>query len=60
MFDSKNMMAASDPKQGRYLTASAMFRGNVQTKDVEDHILSILQKNSAYFVEWIPHNIKTR
>merc|ERR1711973_817439 len=26
MFDAKNMMCASDPRHGRYLTASAMFR----------------------------------
>jgi len=26
MFDPKNMMCASDPRQGRYLTAAAMFR----------------------------------
>jgi tubulin beta len=59
MFDSKNMMAASDPRHGRYLTASAVFRGKIATKDVEDQMLNILQKNSSYFVEWIPHNIKT-
>ena len=29
MFDAKNMMAASDPRHGRYLTASAMFRGRM-------------------------------
>src|SRR5437763_5989328 len=28
MFDSKNTMAASDPRHGRYLTVSAIFRGN--------------------------------
>merc|ERR1711930_17215 len=26
MFDAKNMMCASDPRHGRYLTASCMFR----------------------------------
>lgn len=28
MFDSKNMMAACDPRHGRYLTVAAVFRGN--------------------------------
>ncbi|EMP37263.1 Tubulin beta chain [Chelonia mydas] len=37
MFDAKNMMAACDPRHGRYLT----------------------NKNSSYFVEWIPNNVKT-
>jgi tubulin beta len=59
MFDAKNMMAACDPRQGRYLTASAMFRGKMATKEVEDSMLNVRQKNSSFFVEWIPHNIKT-
>jgi len=59
MFDSKNMMAACDPRHGKYLTASAMFRGKIPTKEIEDSMLQVKQKNSTYFVEWIPHNIKT-
>ena len=27
IWDAKNMMCAVDPRHGRYLTASAMFRG---------------------------------
>jgi len=59
MFDVKNMMAACDPRQGRYLTASAMFRGKMSTKEVDDQMLTVKNKNSSYFVEWIPHNIKS-
>jgi tubulin beta len=59
MFDDKNMMAACDPRQGRYLTAAAMFRGKCSMKEVEDQMMSIMSKNSSYFVEWIPQNIKT-
>ena len=36
IFQASNMMAAADPRNGRYLTASALFRGQVSTKDVED------------------------
>lgn len=32
MFDSKNMMAACDPRRGRYLTAAAIFRGRMSMK----------------------------
>jgi len=53
------MMAACDIRHGRYLTASAIFRGPVSTKEVDEQMLKVLAKNSAYFVEWIPHNIKT-
>mmetsp|Transcript_21984 Transcript_21984/g.42685 ORF Transcript_21984/g.42685 Transcript_21984/m.42685 type:complete len:451 (+) Transcript_21984:49-1401(+) len=59
MFDAKNMMCASDPRHGRYLTAAAMFRGKMSTKDVDEQMLNIQNKNSSYFVEWIPNNIKS-
>jgi len=59
IFDSKNMMAASDPKHGRYLTASATFRGKMSTKEVDEQMLMIQNKNSSFFVEWIPNNIKS-
>jgi len=59
LFDNRNMMCACDPKHGRYLTASAIFRGQVSTKEVDDQMSSIQNKNSAYFVEWIPNNIKS-
>lgn len=59
MFDSKNMMADCDPREGRYLTAAAYFRGKVSTKEVEDEIRKIHDKNSYQFVEWIPNNTKT-
>ncbi|EDO17234.1 hypothetical protein Kpol_1035p48 [Vanderwaltozyma polyspora DSM 70294] len=59
MFDSKNMMAASDPRNGRYLTVAAFFRGKVSVKEVEDEMLKIQTRNSSYFVEWIPNNVQT-
>ncbi|SGY34377.1 BQ5605_C002g01623 [Microbotryum silenes-dioicae] len=59
MFDAKNMMAASDPRHGRYLTVAAYFRGKVSMKEVEDQMVSIQQKNSQYFVEWIPNNVQS-
>lgn len=59
LFDSKNMMAACDPRHGKYLTVAAMFRGKMSMKEVEDQMLSIQNKNNSYFVEWIPNNVKT-
>jgi len=32
MWDAKNMMCAADPRHGRYLTASALFRGRMSSK----------------------------
>merc|ERR1712233_135417 len=59
MFDAKNMMCAADPRHGRYLTASALFRGKMSTKDVDEQMVNVQNKNSSYFVEWIPNNIKS-
>jgi len=59
MFDAKNMMCAADPRHGRYLTACAMFRGRMSTKEVDEQMLNVQNKNSSYFVEWIPNNIKS-
>ena len=59
MFDAKNMMAACDPRHGRYLTVATMFRGRMSMKEVDEQMLNVQNKNSSYFVEWIPNNVKT-
>ncbi|KAL8682200.1 MAG: hypothetical protein Q9186_001738 [Xanthomendoza sp. 1 TL-2023] len=59
MYDPKNMMAASDFRNGRYLTCAAIFRGKVSMKDVEDQMRNVQNKNASYFVEWIPNNVQT-
>ena len=87
MWDAKNMMCAADPRHGRYLTASAVFRGRVSTREVcslpavnarqraglperlhpdllpslqvDEQLLNVQNKNSSYFVEWIPNNVKS-
>ncbi|CAG8510861.1 8597_t:CDS:2, partial [Racocetra persica] len=59
MFDSRNMMAASDPRHGRYLTVATIFRGRLSTKEIEAQMHTIQTKMSSYFVEWIPSNVKT-
>ncbi|RKP14862.1 alpha-beta tubulin [Piptocephalis cylindrospora] len=59
MFDAKNMMAASDPRHGRYLTVAAIFRGKLSMKEIDHQMVDIHTKNSSYFVEWIPNNIQT-
>ncbi|KID81430.1 tubulin/FtsZ family protein [Metarhizium guizhouense ARSEF 977] len=59
LFDPRNMMAGSNFRNGRFLACSAMFRGKVSMKEVEDQMRNLQQKNSAYFVEWIPNNVQT-
>merc|ERR1712039_895879 len=58
VFDAKNMMAACDPRAGKYMTASVIFRGGVMAKDVDEQVLIMTNRNAQFFVDWIPHNIK--
>ncbi|KAK7253821.1 tubulin-like protein [Aureococcus anophagefferens] len=58
-FDAKNMMCAADPRHGRYLTCSCLFSGRMSTKEVDEQMLNVINKNSSYFVEWIPNNVKS-
>ena len=58
-FDPRNMMAACDPRNGKYLTASLMFRGKIATKEVDEQMLAIQSRQSRYFVNWVPNNIKS-
>ena len=57
-FDAKNMMCAVDPRHGRYLTCAMMFRGKMSSMEVDDQMMKMVNKNSNYFVEWIPNNLK--
>merc|ERR1719456_798424 len=52
------MMCAADPRHGRYLTAAGLFRGRMSSKEVDEQMLNVQSKNSSYFVEWIPNNLK--
>jgi tubulin beta len=59
LFDPAQMMCASDPRQGRYLIASALYRGKVSNSEVDEQLLKVQSKQSKSFVEWIPNNIKS-
>lgn len=58
MFDPNTMMAACNPMHGRYLTVATIYRGLVSTNEVEQVINNTQLRNSSFFVDWIPHNIK--
>ena len=55
VFILQNMMAACDPRHGRYLTVAAIFRGRMSMKEVDEQMLNIQNKNSSYFVEVCLH-----
>uniref|UniRef100_A0A1B0BDV2 Tubulin/FtsZ 2-layer sandwich domain-containing protein n=1 Tax=Glossina palpalis gambiensis TaxID=67801 RepID=A0A1B0BDV2_9MUSC len=52
MFAHRNILAASDPKNGRYL----YFHRNME--DVDEQMFSVHAINDKNFVEWIPNNDK--
>lgn len=51
MFDSKNMMAACDPRHGRYLTVAAVFRGRIVWLIRENVLLYIIQFEKQIFLK---------
>ncbi|KAJ4198916.1 hypothetical protein NW759_016191 [Fusarium solani] len=57
LFDPKNAMSASDYRNGRFLTCSAILK--VSINKVKDQIRQTQNRNSSYFIEWIPNNIQT-
>ncbi|XP_075257325.1 tubulin beta-2B chain-like [Convolutriloba macropyga] len=59
LFDSKNMMVSCDPKTGKYLTCAIVFRGKCSMREVDEQMLSMQNKFSTNFVEFIPNNVKT-
>merc|ERR1712000_413513 len=60
VFTAQNMMCAADPRHGRYLTGACLYRGRtLSSSEVDAQMLNIQTKNSSYFVEWIPNNIKS-
>ena len=44
-------MAACDPRHGRYLTVAAIFRGKMSMKEVDEQMLNIQNKNSAWVLK---------
>lgn len=59
MVGTKNTMAICDLHHGRYLTRDAMFGGRISMKELHKRMLDTRNKNSSYFVEWIPNNVGT-
>ncbi|KAG5679115.1 hypothetical protein PVAND_008707 [Polypedilum vanderplanki] len=59
IFDCRNQMAAFDPHCGRYLTCAAIFRGLVSSREIEQQLMAIQERNADSFANWVPNNIKT-
>lgn len=57
LFNARNILCNIDPKQGRYFTAAANFRGKVCTGEIEEQLTNI-QMQSDRFIRWIPDSLK--
>jgi len=57
-FQKNNMMVNCDPQKGKYISCCLMYRGDVQSKDIQDSIKSIKSKQSIQFVDWCPTAFK--
>jgi len=53
-----NMMAKCDPRHGKYMACSMMYRGDVVPKDVNAAIATIKTKRTIQFVDWCPTGFK--
>ncbi|KAI1293944.1 tubulin-domain-containing protein [Xylaria venustula] len=58
IFDIKNQMVACDLRNARFLSNSAIFRGQVSMEKVEDEIRNVGSLNSEFSMDWIPNNIQ--
>jgi len=58
-FSPRNFFSNVKPDDGKYMTASLIFRGPMQTQEVDECINKRQEKNGDDFVEWIPNNMKT-
>merc|ERR1712025_1366320 len=59
MWSSRNFLSNVKSEDGKYLTASCAYRGDIPSNTVEDEVAKIQAKMADDFVQWIPNNIKT-
>lgn len=51
-------MAKCDPRHGKYMACTMMYRGDVVPKDVSASIAIIKTKKTIQFVDWCPTGFK--
>lgn len=58
VFEPANMMAKCDPRHGKYMACSLMYRGDIVPKDICSAIQTIKAKKTIKFVDWCPTGFK--
>merc|ERR1712223_1187362 len=58
-YSARNFYSNVKPDDGKYLASSFVYRGPMNTQEVDDYIEKLQTKQADDFVEWIPDNVKT-
>ena len=58
LFEPANMMVKCDPRHGKYMACTCLYRGDVVPKDVGAAVATIKTKRTIQFVDWCPTGFK--
>ncbi|EAX95926.1 alpha-tubulin 1, putative [Trichomonas vaginalis G3] len=58
LFEPANMMVKCDPRHGKYMACTLLYRGDVVPKDVSAAVATIKTKRTIQFVDWCPTGFK--
>ena len=57
-FEPANQLVKCDPRHGKYMAVTMLYRGDVVPKDVNAAIATIKTKRTIQFVDWCPTGFK--
>merc|ERR1719336_1656833 len=58
-YSPRNFFSNVKPDDGKYMTASLIFRGAMSSQEVDVQVEKRQNNNNEDYVEWIPNNMKT-
>lgn len=53
-----NQMVSCDPKSGKYMSCSLLYRGSIAQKDIVGAVSGIRNSSAVQFVDWCPTGFK--
>lgn len=51
-------MVKCDPRKGKYMACTVLFRGDISSSSISSAINSLKVKKAANFVDWCPTGFK--
>ena len=58
LFNPLCCVSGGNPLHGRWMTALALYRGQMGSSEVEDSLIEAQRTRSSYFIEWVPNNFE--